>query len=261
MGRGLSMMALSRQTGIPLGRLEPVFEGRYDSGIVGRLAKHLDLHAPSLFELAKGSWYPEPLQLEALKAFNTPFPIRGYEEMTVNSYLVWDPTSRKAVAFDTGANVDAMLEVIREKSLKLSMACLTHTHDDHIAALPQLLEATGNPPVLASSLEPYKGAELFDPGKNLFLGYLQIETCLTNGHSPGGTTFVISGLERPVAIVGDSLFCCSQGGAPEDFHKALENNKRHILSLPDETILCPGHGPMTTVAGEMQHNPFFALGS
>ena len=259
-GRGLSVTALSRQTGIPLSRIDAVLEGAYDSGIVGRLAKHLELHAPSLFELAKGAWYPEAVELDGLAAFNTPFPIRGYEEMTVNSFLVWDPTSRKAAAFDTGANVDAMLEVIRQKSLKLTMVCLTHKHDDHIAALPQLLEATGHPPVHACSLEPYKGAELFDPGKIMFLGYLQIETCLTNGHSPGGTTYVISGLGRPVAIVGDSLFCCSQGGALDHFHKALENNRRHILSLPDETVICPGHGPMTTVGEEKEHNPFFAGG-
>ena len=258
MGRGLNVMALSRQTGLSLSRVESIMEGQFDSGIVGRLASHLGLHAPSLFELAKGSWYPDPVNLDGLAAFNTPFPIRGYEEMTVNSYLVWDPTSKKAAAFDTGANVDGMLKVIEEKGLQLSMVCLTHTHDDHIQALPQLLEATGNPPVWSNAIEPYKGSEQFETGKCLFIGYVQIDTCLTSGHSPGGTTYVISGLGRPVAIVGDSLFCCSQGGAPNNFQEALENNRKHILSLPDETILCPGHGPMTTVVDEKLHNPFFA---
>ena len=225
---------------------------------MGRLASQLNLHAPALFEMAKGAWYPEPVEMEGLAAFNTPFPIRGYQEMTVNSYLVWDPTSKKAAAFDTGANVEGMLEVIKAKGLSLSMVCLTHTHDDHIAALPALLEATGNPPVWASAHEPYKGAEIFEPGKCLFIGYLQIDTCLTSGHSPGGTTFVISGLGRPVAVVGDSLFCCSQGGAPDNFKEALDNNRKHILSLPDETVVCPGHGPMTSVGEEKEHNPFFA---
>jgi glyoxylase-like metal-dependent hydrolase (beta-lactamase superfamily II) len=257
-GLGLNPTALSRQTGLSPSRLEAILDGTFDSGIVSRLAAHLNLHAPSLFEMAKGAWYPDPVELTGLAAFNTPFPVRGYEEMTVNSYLIWDPTSRKAAAFDTGANVDGMLEVIQKQSLSLSMVCLTHTHDDHVAALQPLLEATGHPPVYANAHEPYKGAELFEPGQSLFIGYLQIETCHTSGHSPGGTTYVISGLERPVAVVGDALFCCSQGGAHENYKEALANNRRHILSLPDETVICPGHGPMTSVAEEKQHNPFFA---
>jgi len=103
------------------------------------------------------------------------------------------------------------------------------------------------------------GAKSIQAGHRFQLGNLSIEARLTDGHSPGGCSYVISGLERPVAIVGDSIFCLSQGGAPADrFETALRNNRREILSLPDETVLCPGHGPMTTVAFEKAHNPFFA---
>jgi glyoxylase-like metal-dependent hydrolase (beta-lactamase superfamily II) len=178
--------------------------------------------------------------------------------MTVNNYLVWDPVSKKAAAFDTGANVKEMLEVIESNHLNLSMVCLTHKHDDHIKALSELLAATGNPPVHTNILESVTGAETFEPGKSLFCGYLQIETCLTAGHSPGGTTYVISGLEYPLAIVGDSIFSCSMGGAYEHYQAAREMIQHQIFSLPDETILCPGHGPMTTVEQEREHNPFFA---
>jgi glyoxylase-like metal-dependent hydrolase (beta-lactamase superfamily II) len=62
----------------------------------------------------------------------------------------------------------------------------------------------------------------------------------------------------PVAIVGDSLFAGSMGGAPNAFRLALENNRNKILSLPPETLICPGHGPLTTVELERRHNPFFA---
>jgi glyoxylase-like metal-dependent hydrolase (beta-lactamase superfamily II) len=68
----------------------------------------------------------------------------------------------------------------------------------------------------------------------------------------------VSGLAKPVVVVGDSLFAGSMGGAPNAYEQARKNNREKILSLPPETIICPGHGPMTTVANERVHNPFFA---
>jgi glyoxylase-like metal-dependent hydrolase (beta-lactamase superfamily II) len=102
------------------------------------------------------------------------------------------------------------------------------------------------------------GAEPIDEGKTFGLKSLQIDTRLTWGHSPGGMTYVVTGLARPIAIVGDSLFAGSMGGGNVSYRDALQNNIEKILTLPDETIICPGHGPMTTVGEEKQHNPFFA---
>lgn len=70
-------------------------------------------------------------------------------------------------------------------------------------------------------------------------------------------TFVVAGLGRPIAIVGDSLFAGSMGGGNVSYEDALKNNLEKILTLPDETGPCPGHGPMTTVGEEKAHNPFF----
>ena len=257
-GLGYNAMGLSRLTGLDPIRIQMVLDGKFESGTVMTLANVLDLHAPSLFQLATKAWYPEQIPLNGLAAFNTPFPVSGFEEMTVNSYLVWEPNSRVAAAFDTGANVVEMMRIIEKESLKLTSVFLTHKHDDHIQALPQLLQATGCQKVFANELEAVPGAKLFKTGTFLSIGMLGVETCLTSGHSPGGTTFVISGLDLPVAIVGDALFCSSQGGAMGSYKEAIENNKREIFSLPDETIVCPGHGPMTTVGQEREHNPFFA---
>jgi glyoxylase-like metal-dependent hydrolase (beta-lactamase superfamily II) len=71
-------------------------------------------------------------------------------------------------------------------------------------------------------------------------------------------TFFVTGLARPVAIVGDSIFAGSMGGGNVSYKDALRNNVEKILTLPDETIICPGHGPMTTVGEEKRSNPFFA---
>jgi len=60
--------------------------------------------------------------------------------------------------------------------------------------------------------------------------------------------------------VGDALFAGSMGGGMASYADALKTNLEGIFSLPDETIVCPGHGPMTTVCEERAHNPFFATG-
>jgi glyoxylase-like metal-dependent hydrolase (beta-lactamase superfamily II) len=86
---------------------------------------------------------------------------------------------------------------------------------------------------------------------------LKIRAVLTNGHSKGALSYIVTGLERQVAFVGDSLFSLSMGGAKRAYRLALKNNREKLLSLSGDTILCPGHGPMTTVAEELAHNPFF----
>ena len=94
-------------------------------------------------------------------------------------------------------------------------------------------------------------------GKTFQVGALSIESRSTWGHSPGGVTYVVRGLPRTVAIVGDAIFAGSMGGGGVSYKDALKTNRESILSLPDETILCPGHGPLTTVGEQKKVNPFF----
>ncbi|MGY8718489.1 MAG: MBL fold metallo-hydrolase, partial [Verrucomicrobiia bacterium] len=77
--------------------------------VIRRIARHLRLNPNALEALARKSWYPEvPVFPRGFAAFNTPF-----EDMTVNSFLIWDPKTKEAVAFDTGASAEAMLDVVR----------------------------------------------------------------------------------------------------------------------------------------------------
>ena len=71
-------------------------------------------------------------------------------------------------------------------------------------------------------------------------------------------TYFVTGLTRPLAVVGDSIFAGSMGGGNVSYKNAVQNNVKKILTLPAETIICPGHGPLTTVGEEKAHNPFFA---
>jgi hydroxyacylglutathione hydrolase len=226
-------------------------DGEWNETVARKVAPILGLKAEALADLGNRAWTPSPVSIEGLAQFNTAF-----EDMTVNAYLVWDPASKQAVAFDTGSDVSGQLELIAAKNLRVSLILLTHTHGDHIFDLDRLKEKTGAP-AFVSQHEPLDGVELFDAGRKFSAGGLEIETRLTWGHSKGGITYVVSGLSRPVAIVGDAMFAGSMGGGAVSYSNALHTNREEILTLPDETILCPGHGPLTTVGEQKAHNPFF----
>ena len=146
---------------------------------------------------------------------------------------------------------------MKREGLTVKLILLTHSHPDHVADLSRLRKETGAP-VYISKLESANGAQGIEEGKRFECGQLKIESRLTSGHSVGGMTFVITGLERPIAVVGDSLFAASMGGGAVSYNDAVRNNLEKILTLPNETIVCPGHGPLTTVGKEKCENPFFA---
>ncbi len=252
-GLGISDSQLAERSGVSAEKIRAVREGSFDDETVARAAPVLNLDAVALRKLASGKWGPEAIdEIEGLAQFNT-----TYGDMTVNAYLVWDPVTREAVAFDTGADCGGMLQRIEQERLSVKLILLTHAHPDHVADLRRLRKATGAP-VYISKLEEAEGAEEVEEGKRFRVGSLEIEARLTSGHSPGGITFVVTGLSRPIAIVGDSLFAGSMGGGNVSYEDALRNNREKILTLPDETIVCPGHGPLTTVGKEKRDNPFFA---
>jgi hydroxyacylglutathione hydrolase len=252
-GWKISDSELAEKSGVAVEQVRATRDGRIDEEVIGKLAPFLKLNAQALLDLAAGKSAPEPLSLEGLAQFNTP-----YGDMRVNAYLTWDPASREAVAFDSGADCGEMLRGIAEEKLSVKMILLTHAHPDHVEDLDRLRRETGAP-VHISERERMAGAETIAEETHFQVGRLQIEARLTWGHSPGGMTFVVTGLSRPVAIVGDSLFACSMGGGNVSYEAALQNNREKILTLPDETIVCPGHGPLTTVGHEKKHNAFFTV--
>lgn len=252
-GLGISDSELAKRSGVQLQTIRDLREGEFDEASLMRVAPVLNLAANPLCELGQKKWRPQKIdQRNGFQQFNTRF-----QDMTVNAYLVWDPASRAAAVFDTGADCSEILHFANRHKLNVQLILLTHAHPDHVADLPRLREETGAN-VFGPAGEPVSGAEPIDEGKHFHLGNLEIDTRLTWGHSPGGMTYVVTGLSHPIAIVGDSLFAGSMGGGNVSYQDALRNNLEQILTLPNETIICPGHGPLTTVGEEKQHNPFFA---
>jgi glyoxylase-like metal-dependent hydrolase (beta-lactamase superfamily II) len=256
-GLGYNNDTLARQAGITGTQLRSLKSGEFIEDALRRVAPVLRLGADQLVQIGRKTWYPEqPAPIAGFRMFNTP-----YADMTVNSYLAWDLTSRKAVAFDSGADCSPILEAVKENKLTVELILLTHAHVDHVVDLPKLIAATKAKVWVNSREEDQddfpEGVETFSAGQSFVLGKIRIETRLTNGHSPGQTTFVLRGLERLVAVVGDSLFAGSMGGSVGAYADQLRTNKAEIFSLPDDTVLAPGHGPLTTVGQEKLNNPFF----
>ena len=145
------------------------------------------------------------------------------------------------------------------EGLNLRYIFITHTHEDHVADLARLVADT-KAEVWSSELEPVNipGAKTFKENVHFHVGSLAIKTLFTTGHSPGMTTYFVTGLSWPIAVVGDSIFASSMGGSATHFAEQFANNKKKILSLPRDTVLACGHGPLTTLGQEKQQNPFFA---
>jgi hydroxyacylglutathione hydrolase len=252
-GLRISDTELAEKARVSAQKIRDLRAGEYDELALMRVAPVLGLAVGPLADLATKRWTPAPPEkIDGLAQFNTRF-----HDMAVNAYLIWDPTTRRAAAFDTGADCSEMLHFATGKKLDVELILLTHTHSDHVADLKRLREKTGGR-VFAPAREQLQGTEPLEEGKRFDLGELKIETRLTWGHSQGGISFVVKGLAHPVVVVGDSLFAGSMGGGNVSYEDALRNNIEKILILPDETIICPGHGPMTTVGQEKAHNPFFA---
>ncbi|MDA1047571.1 MAG: MBL fold metallo-hydrolase [Verrucomicrobia bacterium] len=252
--RGLSIGTgdIAERIGVEKSKIEQVLAGRVDEEVILLMAKALDLAETKLLNAANKSWNPEPITLDGLKQFNLPFG-----GMRVNAYVVWSKESRQAWLFDTGPMVEPILDFLTHESLSLDSIFLTHTHPDHIACLEELKQKTGNPLVFVHKLESLEGVESIEEGFEYVLGNLSLKALHTHGHSAGGVSYLIDGLEKPVAVVGDALFAGSMGGGMVSYTDALRNNREKLMTLPDETIVCPGHGPMTTIGEEKQANPFF----
>ncbi|MEP6699562.1 MAG: MBL fold metallo-hydrolase [Verrucomicrobiota bacterium] len=252
-GLQISDSQLAEQSGISTERIRKLRDGDFDRDAIEGIAPMLQLKAAVICDLAAGKWSPPAIpEIKGLAAFNT-----TYGDMTVNAYLVWDPVTREAAAFDTGADCTEMLRRIAKEQLSVQFILLTHAHPDHVADLRRLKTETGAPVYLSEREEEAEAEEIAE-GKRFQIGSLDVAARLTWGHSPGGMTYVITGLTTPIAIVGDSLFAGSMGGGIVSYQDALQNNREKILTLPEETIICPGHGPMTTVLKEKKDNPFFA---
>jgi glyoxylase-like metal-dependent hydrolase (beta-lactamase superfamily II) len=194
-----------------------------------------------------------------------------------NCYIVGSDRTGEGIIIDPVAEAETIMDNVRQLGLTIKLIIATHSHPDHIMALGQIKEETGAPfamheaesagmiasgmarvmgMFMSGSAEPLpKPDMLLKDGEAIEVGDLSFTVLHTPGHSPGGISLYGQGM----VFVGDTLFNFSIGRTdfPGCSHQQLiESINSKLLTLPDETIVYPGHGPQTTIRAERQHNPF-----
>lgn len=253
-GCGISTETLATRTGQPENLIRSARRGDFAEGVVEAMGKALGLNVSALLALGRGEWRPADLpQMQGFAMASSPF-----HSWQVNAFAVWDLASKRAIAFDTGTVAAPLIELLEGEGLELDTLILTHAHWDHCEGAPDLLRRWPEARAFLGSKESGSVAvptESMSEGFELELGKLTVRGFDTPGHTDGGMSFTVQGLERSLAVVGDALFAGSMGGANTSYEAAL-GSLRRILELPGETVLAPGHGPLTTVAEERKMNCF-----
>ncbi|MBQ1611299.1 MAG: MBL fold metallo-hydrolase [Muribaculaceae bacterium] len=200
-----------------------------------------------------------------------------------NTYILWHKTDKKAIVVDPGMmrddERDLIVDFLDRHELTLQAVILTHIHIDHVTGAKWLADKYGvkilankGDELLASSL-PLQ-AQLFGlkidvpsfnidqalkDGDELMLGDEKIVVIATPGHSPGGICLYMP--DSATVISGDTLFEGSIGRTDlpgGNFDRLISSIKTKLLTLPDDTVVAPGHGYTTTIGAEKQNNPFLA---
>ena len=193
-----------------------------------------------------------------------------------NCYLVLDESSGRAVLVDPGDEGGRLVEMVQAAGARLDAIWLTHAHIDHIGAINHV-RATWDVPVHLHPLDlPYythlsaRAADMYGVpwdqpdavtnalanGDVLPCGTLEFTVMHVPGHSPGHVSFNAPG----VALSGDLLFAGSVGRTdlPLSDPFAMDTSLERFATLPEQTIVYPGHGPSTTIAAEIMTNPFLS---
>ena len=193
-----------------------------------------------------------------------------------NCSIIGDEATREAMVIDPGDDINDILVLIRKHNLQVKQIVITHAHIDHVGGAMKLRAATGAPILLNQN--DYALLKMLDmqaawigmasPGK------VEIDRSVTAGetvtagshtasvlHTPGHTEGSICLYFEPEKklIAGDTLFAGSigrtdlPGGSMQKIMRSLHDT---VLALPDETVVVPGHGPLTTIGEERESNPF-----
>lgn len=167
-----------------------------------------------------------------------------------NSYLLVCRQTGEAVMIDAAAEPDRLMDAAAGFDLRLVVT--THGHHDHVQAVPEVRRRSGARIGIheADAHSISSGADFYIEDRQVFeVGNLSIEARHTPGHTPGSTSFVVDEL----LFSGDTLFPGGPGntwGDPKAFAQIIESIETSLFTLPDETIVLPGHGLDTTIGAE-----------
>lgn len=186
-----------------------------------------------------------------------PFQLQVRGDIATGSYLVGDEASGEVAWIDPAQYDASLVAMIRQRGWKVVALLVTHGHYDHTGGVqPALKELCCPVYVHAADAGGWSGEiRKVREGDRIALGGLQAQVHETGGHTPGSLTYRIRGY----LFVGDALFAGSVGGTAS--RSAFERQQRAVVEKVfadgDDAVICPGHGPMSTVGVERCYNPFF----
>lgn len=263
MGQGCTVERVAQAARLTPRQIEDAERYRYTPSApeLLALAEALELSPDKLTEMAAQGWQPAPVDLhrDGLLVEQVAVPYGSYHE---NCYVIGSTGTGLGAVVDPGGAVDEIGRRLSAHNLTLDLVLITHAHADHIGGLRALAAAWPKMRLASHTVERESvihGLPVrWEPAKDkvpISLGEISITPLATPGHTPGSTCYLADG----VCFVGDTLFAGSIG-RPGDrlvYRQMLQAIRSNVLSLPDETIILPGHGPATTVGEENAHNPFF----
>ena len=256
----LSTDALARLASVSVDKIHDALDYRHedlDGAELDRLATALGLASAGLRELASGR-YPLPV------VCGLPFclhPLRSPHGLgTANAYLVTDCRGGEGVLFDTGPDPVRLRRMWPAGVTRLAAIFLTHAETEHTGALGELRRLFPNVPVFAPAGAGVSGAAGLVDGSRMECAGYAIETLATPGHAEAHNAYLVrvprAPHAAPLLACGDLLFAGSIGGGYFCPRRQREQVTRILRDLPANTVLAPGHGPLTTIAHEQAHNPF-----
>lgn len=247
--RNLAPTEAAEHAGLPPAEVLALSRGRFSAATARRVAPALGLDPGAFATLP--DYHPQIDLPAGLARLAIP-----YDDGFVNAWLMHHDATM--VLIDTGpapAALEKLLAPFHPASLDVF---ITHSHHDHVGGLAALRHREHR--LHAPAAAGIQRASSLTPGQHLACGPFAIDVLDLDGHCHGALGFLLAGLGLPVCAVGDAVFAGSVGGTPDPRRHALalDRIRRAIMTLPDPTILLPGHGPPTTVALERRHNPFLA---
>lgn len=255
----LTPEALAQRTQLAPARIRDAIDYRPDLSCdeLRRIAAVLGLNEVGLCALGSGQ-YPKP----AIGVL--PFclwPLRMPHGIGVaNAYLVGECGSPRAILFDTGAGIGALRAVWPESVKQLDAVFLTHVEAEHTGGLCDVVAAFGVPTAFVPEGAKAPCGESMKDGETKQIGPLEITAFATPGHAAAHNCYLVRapGARRGGALLisGDLVFAGSVGGAYFSYEQLQSSLRRMLHAVPPDTVIAPGHGPMTTVENELRYNPF-----